>query len=166
MALSKDYNPFAKEDINIPKAYLEDIRRYTTTLDIDNPEKGSLDEMPFNRYIDFWCLAVALGVATGKSAYTPISSGQKHRFITGAILQNDIQKIEYLMLVAISHSEDAYIVSRPKEMIAIAEAYAAGGIGILLELLREGHQPALLNLTRGLVSRLENSLQSASVEQN
>jgi hypothetical protein len=163
MALNKDYNPFAKEDINIPKAYVEDLRRYSTTLDVDNPEKGSPDEMPFNRYIDFWCLAVALGVAAGKSGFSPISSGQKHRFITGSILQNDIQRIEYLMLVAISHSGDAYIVSRPKDMMAIAEAYAAGGIGILLELLKEGHQPALLNLTRGLISRLEDDLQVTSM---
>lgn len=162
MPLSKDYNPFAKEDIHIPKAYLEEVRRYSGTLDADNPEKGTPDEVPFNRYIDFWYLSVALGVAAGKSGFTPISSDQKHRFITGSILQNDIQRIEFLMLVAIAHSGDAYVVSQPREMMAIAEAYAAGGIGILLEMLKDGHRPALLNLTRGLIQRLEAELQIAA----
>jgi hypothetical protein len=158
--LSKDYNPFAKEDIHLPKAYQEEVRRYSMTLGASNPEKAAPEEVPFNRYIDIWYLAVALGIA--EDAYLPISPDQKHRFITGAILQGDIHKIEFLMLAAIAHSGDAYIVSKPREMMEIAESYAAGGIEILLDMLKDGHLPALLNLTRGLVQRVESDSQSTT----
>ena len=74
MRIRKDYNPFANQDIHLPKAFLEEYRRYSRTLGADDPEKGSIEDIPFNRYIDLWSAAAALERGSTTSLSTPANT--------------------------------------------------------------------------------------------
>ena len=152
MSINRDYNPFANQDIHVSRAFQEDMRRFSRTQGADDPGKQNLEEIPFNRYIDFWVLGAAMGATAG--VYVPLEMSDRHRFITGQVLQNDLERIELLMLLAISHENDPFVVAEPRKVLDIAEGYASGGMPILLEMLQDGYLSSLQNMTRGLIRKL------------
>jgi len=163
MTIRRDYNPFANIDIHLPNAYWQDVRRFSRTGGADEPGKGDPAEIPFNRYIDFWTLAACVGI--GQNSFVSLEQGEKHRFITGSVLQGDLQRIELLMLLSIAHTGDPFIVNQPRKIVEIAEGYAAGGFPTILEMLREGHLPAAQNLTRSLLRKLRPDFQPANPDE-
>ena len=147
MAVSQDFNPFANQAVHVPKAYHEVVDLYSTTFGSKNPE-----DAPFKRFVDFWLLAAAVGASQGQ--YMAVDSIERHDFITGAIFQRDLATIEFLFLLAIAHSDDPFVVRDPRQVLDIAEGYAAAGIPLVKEMMETGHLPALQNLTRSLVKSL------------
>ncbi len=151
MGISQDFNPFANQEIHVPKAYQEDLRTYSGTFNTDGKPDGAskAEEAPFKRYIDFWLVAAAVGAA--EELFVPVDSGDRHSFITGAVLQRDLASIEFLLLLAIGHTEDPFVVKEPRKVLDVAEGFAAGGIPLIKEMMDSGHLPPLQNLTRSLV---------------
>lgn len=152
MALARDFNPFATLSIHVPKAYREELNLYSTTFASTDGRRKSHEDAPFNRYIDFWLLAAAAGAAEGH--FRPVDTADRHDFITGVVFQRDLAAIEFLLLLAIGHTEDPFIVANPRKVIDIAEGYAAGGIPLVKDMMETGHLPSLHNLARGLVKLL------------
>lgn len=152
MALSRDFNPFANLSIHVPNAHRDDLNRYSMTFATADGRRKDPEEAPFNRYVDFWLLATAIGAARGH--FIPVDPADRHDFITGGVFQRDLAAIEFLLLLAIAHADDPYIVGSPRKVVDIAEGYAAGGIPLVKEMMEEGHLPALHNLTRSLVNML------------
>ncbi len=148
--LTRDYNPFANLDLHIPVAYWEDVKQYTTTQGGagDTSEQSS----PFLRYVDLWAAAIAIGAEEG--AYVSVSGAEQHRFHTGQVLQGDLVRIEFLQLVAIAHSKDPFVVTQPSKVIEIADAYAAGGLPILIEWLGGGVQTPMVSVTKKMIHYL------------
>ena len=128
------------------------METYSTKFGTAKDHSASREEKPFNLYLDFWLLAVAVGSA--KSHHVPIDPGDRHRFIEGGIFQRDLPTIEFLLLLAISHEEDPYIVNDPRKVLDIAEGYAAGGIPLIKEMMYTGHINPQQNLTRCLLREL------------
>lgn len=155
MALSRDYNPFANLSIHVPNAYKEDLNLYSTTFAAADGRRKDPEEAPFNRYVDFWLLAAAIGASSGH--FMPVDSADRHDFITGVVFQRDLAAIEFLLLLAIAHTDDPFVVGSPRRVIDIAEGYAAGGIPVVKEMMQTGHLPSLHNLTRSLVKMLSPS---------
>jgi hypothetical protein len=147
--MNRDYNPFANLDLHIPAAYREDVKRYTTTQGGDG--NTSIESTPFIRYVDLWAAAAAVGAQVG--AYITLDDKDaKHRFIQGSVLQGDLDRIEFLLLLAISHTADPFIVKDPRQVLNIAESYAAGGLPIVLEWLDGGGvQAPMVSLTKQLM---------------
>ncbi len=81
----------------------------------------------------------------------------RHRFIQGSVLQGDLTRIEFLQLLAIGHSGDPYVVKDSRKVIEIAEAYAAGGLPILMEWLEGGVQTPMVSLTKNLIKFLNEA---------
>jgi hypothetical protein len=154
MAVNRDYNPFANQDVHVSTAFQEHLRRFSRTQGADDPGKQTPEDTPFNRYIDFWVLGAALGAAEGM--FVPLDASDRHRFITGQVLQGDLDRIQLLMMIAIAHEGDPFVVAEPRKVLDIAEGYASGGITALLEMLEDGHLRSLQNLTRGLVRKLSS----------
>ena len=155
MAVNRDYNPFANQDIHVSRAFQEHMRRFSRTQGADDPEKQTPEDTPFNRYIDFWVLGAAVGATEG--AFIPLDPSDRHRFITGQVLQGDLDRIQLLMMIAIAHENDPFVVSEPRKVLDIAEGYATGGIAVLLEMLEDGHLSPLQNLARALVRKLNSA---------
>ena len=147
-SFTSDYNPFANLDLHIPVAFRDDVTRYTTSQ--GGGGDTSEDSTPFVRYVDLWASAVAIGAE--EDAY--VSGVEQHRFILGSVLQGDLVRIEFLQLIAIAHSEDPYVVKDPRKIIEIADAYAAGGLPILMEWLDGGVQTPMASVTKHMVRYL------------
>lgn len=145
VGLTRDYNPFGNLDLHIPSAYRDDVRRYTTTQGGDGDT--SEESAPFLRYVDLWSAAVAVGAE--EQAY--VSSTDQHRFIQGSVLQGDLVRIEFLQLIAIANTQDPYVVMDARKVIEIADAYAAGGLPILMEWLDGGIQTPMVSVTKGII---------------
>lgn len=152
MGVSQDYNPFANQQVHVPKAYHEYLNRYSGTFNPAGENTASKEaEVPFKRYIDFWLVAAAVGAANDH--FVPLDSSDRRDFITGQVLQRDLPAIEFLLLLAIAHTGDAYVVNDPRQVLDIAEGYAAGGIPVVKEMMEDGHLTPLMNLARSM-SRL------------
>lgn len=142
--LMRDYNPFANLDLHIPAAYRDALTQYTTS----QGGKGdtSPETTPFNRYVDMWFTAIAIGAEQGLF----LSREERHRFVTGAVLQGDLIRIEFLQMLAIAHTDDPFVVSHPRQVVEIADGYAAGGIPVLVDWLEDSGRTPLMAITRGL----------------
>ena len=141
MAISQDFNPFANQAVHVPKAYHEDLRLYSTTFGSDDGGSKNVEEAPFKRFVDFWLLAAAVGASQGQ--YMTVDSTERHEFITGVVFQRDLATIEFLFLLAIAHSDDPFVARIPRQVLDIAEGYAAAGIPLVKEMMEAGHLPAL-----------------------
>jgi len=151
--MNRDYNPFANLDLHIPAAYREEVKRFTTTQGGDGDT--SVEWSPFVRYVDLWAAAVAVGAEMG--VYVTLDDkDSKHRFIQGSVLQGDLTRIEFLQLLAIGHTGDPYVVKDSRKVIEIAEAYAAGGLPVLMEWMSGGVQTPMVGLTKQLIRFLND----------
>jgi hypothetical protein len=145
--LTRDYNPFANLDLHIPTAYRDDVKRYTTTQGGDGDT--SEESAPFIRMVDLWSSAVSVGAE--ERAFVSVSSTEQHRFIQGSVLQGDLVRIEFLQLIAIAHTEDPYVVADSRKVIEIVDAYAAGGLPILMDWLDGGVQTPMVSVTKNVI---------------
>jgi hypothetical protein len=152
VGLTRDYNPFGNVDLHIPVAYRDEVKRYTTTQGGDGDT--SEESAPFERYVDLWAAAVAVGAEEG--VYVSLASSDQHRFIQGSVLQGDLVRIELLQLIAIAYTEDPYVVTDARKVIEIADAYAAGGLPILIDWLRGGVQTPMVSVTKNLIGFLSD----------
>ena len=123
------------------------MNHYSSTFGSKSPE-----DAPFKRYVDFWLLAAAVGAS--EEQFMTVDSSERHEFITGVVFQRDLATIEFLFLLAIAHSGDPFVAREPRQVLDIAEGYAAAGIPLVKEMMETGHLPALQNLTRSLVKSL------------
>ncbi len=164
MSISQDFNPFANQAVHVPKAYHEDLRLYSTTFVSEDGASKDVEDAPFKRYVDYWLLAAAVGASQGE--FMTVESAERHEFITGVVFQRDLATIEFLFLLAIAHSGDPFVVRDPRQVLDIAESYAAAGIPLVKEMMETGHLPALHNLTRSLVKTLSGSDREPSAQAN
>lgn len=149
--MAKYYNPFQQAELRIPLSYREEVTRYTQTRS-EAGEKADPQASPFDRYIDLWMLAVCIGAQEGR--VTTLSREDSHRFEYGARLQGDVRRIELLELIAIAHSGDPFIINDPRQVIEIANGFAATGLPLVMEMIKDGHGKPLTNVTDRLRERL------------
>lgn len=146
MALSRNWNPFAKQQIQFPESLkAQAIELCRKNKDTEGKPR-SPDQSPFDRYLDLWMLALVVGRANG--LFTPnvkLDGG----FYEGSGLQGDIDKILVILAVAIAHEDnDLKIMNDPSKCIQIANGYAAGGLQILIENAHKGGRTNLENISR------------------
>jgi len=141
-------NPFQNLELRIPEAYRDEVDRFCQT----QPGGGTRpppDDSPFERQIDIWFLAVCIGARKGKR--TKIKS---YRFITGELLSRDPYRIESLELLAVSYTDDPWILERPSEIMDLANELAATGLAEIIDMLKDGSAKPIWNLTDNLTELL------------
>jgi hypothetical protein len=144
--LLRNFNPFSNIDLHVPNAYQDLVR----SLSSSDESSDELDSPPFRRMVDVWYFACCVGI--GEEAYLEQSRDDQHKFHTGQVLQGDLPKIEFLLANAIAHTGDAYVVSDANQVIAITDAYAAGGMPFVEE-LAQGSDTKLNNISLHLVQK-------------
>jgi len=135
-------NPFQNLELRIPEAYRGEVERFCQTQP-GGGARPSPDDSPFERQIDIWFLAVCLGARKGKRT----SVIKPHRFITGELLSRDPYRIELLELLAISYTNDPWILERPSEIMDLANELAATGLTEVVDMLKDGNAKPIWNLT-------------------
>lgn len=162
------WNPFQNEPLRVPEDY-EWLKELTKTAGGDSDrQRLSQDEIaPFNRLVDAWLVAIALGsrFRDEPGTYEPPS----HRFEYGARLAGDERAIHFLHHAALAEllreavtPEDqeacAYrVIEEPSTVIAHCNELAARGIPHLRAVVDGATIAPLAELLRGFTSELADT---------
>jgi hypothetical protein len=130
-------NPYINLELKIPSQYTEDFKKYTSRFKSEDGSTKDIDRSPFDRYVDFWWIAIGVGVREGRMSNTDDSE----KFVTGVVLSQDPWRITHLELLAIAQTGSTDVIGRPGEVIDIANGYAATGVPILVDILLKKPEP-------------------------
>lgn len=142
------------QHLRIPVDHYENVRRFTLTGQSEG--KKNRDNIPFERYVDVWWNAMCLGIQEGRR--TKLEPDKWHQFIrAGEVLPSNPWRIFQLQLFAVGVTGNTDILSKPGELIAMANEYAATGLPILLDKML-GSEIPIWSITDFLNSRIGDSL--------
>ena len=144
-------NAFQNLELRVPEAYREEIDRFCQTQP-GGGAKPSPDDSPFERQVDIWFLAVCIGARKRKRTKLI----KPHRFIWGDILSRDPFRIELLELLAISYTNDPWILEKPSEIMDLVNELAATGLPEVIDMLKGGNAKPIWNLTDNLTELSQN----------
>ena len=146
------YNPFANIELIYPVEQRQHYERYCQT-----GIRASVDESPFPRMVDLWFTGLALA-ARERLRPVDLSGQTTSNFITGSIFdREDSWRVQAVMLVAIAIEGNLDVVSDPRRVMAIGNGLAAAGVPRVVEMLTEGNQPAIWNLSDALEDMLDSN---------
>ena len=140
------------QSLRIPSEHHENMRSFTMTGQSEG--KKNRDNIPFNRYVDIWWLAMCIGIQEGRR--TSLEASEWHPFArAGEVLPSNLWRIFQLQLLAVGVTGSTEILSKPGELILMANEFAATGLPILLsEAL--GSQIPIWAMTDFVLSRLNS----------
>ena len=117
------------QGLRIPKEHLENVRRFTMTGQTESGKNR--DDIPFELYVDLWWLALCVGIQEDRR--THVEPNRWHQFVrAGEVLPSTPWRLFQLQLIAIGKSDSTDILSKPGELISMANEYAATGLPLLL----------------------------------
>lgn len=145
------YNPFAGLDLIAPTEQREAYDRYCQTAG-----RAVIDHSPFPRMVDFWFAGLSLG-ARKQLEPVDLSKQNTFKFIEGSIFDRDSWRVQTVMLIAIAVADNVEIVAEPRRMMAIANGLAAAGVPHIVDMLRDGDQEPIWNLSEALEDILRKS---------
>lgn len=143
------HNPFASMDLIAPIEHRDFYNWYCQT-----GGNSSVDQSPFPRMVDFWFAGLSLA-AYRQLKPVDLSGQETFKFIEGSIFDRDSWRIQAVMLIAIAVENDVQIVDEPRRMITIANGLAASGIPHIVEIIRDGNQDPIWNLSDALDELLQ-----------
>lgn len=112
--------------------------------------KKDPDEKPFPRRVDFWFTGLSLAAWHGLKPIG-LNKNSTFHFIDGGILDNPSWRVQAVMLVAIATEDNVEIVEKPSRMMHIANGLAAAGVPRVVEMLENGNQEPIWNLSDSLL---------------
>jgi len=145
------YNPFAGLDLIAPTEQREAYDRYCQTAG-----RAVIDQSPFPRMVDFWFAGLSIG-ARKQLEPVDLSKRDTFKFIEGSIFDRDSWRVQTVMLIAIAVADNVEIVAEPRRMMAIANGLAAAGVPHIVDMLRDGDQDPIWNLSEALDDILRKS---------
>lgn len=138
------HNPFAGIDLIAPVEQRDVYDRYCQT-----GGRAVVDQSPFPRMVDFWFAGLAVAARKGLPV-ADLAKQDTFKFIEGSILDRDSWRVQALMLVAIAVEDNINVVGEPRKMMAIANGLAAAGIPEVVEMLKDGDQDPIWNISESL----------------
>lgn len=138
------HNPFAGVDLIVPVEQHDLYDRYCQTAG-----RSIIDQSPFPRMVDFWFTGLALA-ARNQLPPVDLSNCKTVKIIDGAIFDRDSWRVQTVMLIAIATEDSVEIVGEPRRMMSIANGLAAAGIPVVEDMLRDGDQDPIWNLSDSL----------------
>lgn len=140
-------NPFAKLALITPKSQLGYYDQYCQTQVVG---RVNVDRSPFRRKVDLWFAGLSIA-ARKQLEPTSLKKKESAQFITGEIFNGENNwRIHLIMLVSIAVDGKLEVIQDPSRMIDIANGLAAAGVEHIVEMLREGDQTPIWNLSEAL----------------
>ena len=146
------HNPFAGIDLIAPVEQREVYDRFCQT-----GGRAVIDQSPFPRMVDLWFTAFAVAARKGL-APVDLSKQETFKFIEGSILDRDSWRVQALMLVALAVENDVSIVGESRKMMSLANGLAAAGMPDVVEMLSEGDQDPIWNISESLDGLLRKAV--------
>ena len=145
----KYHNPFVGIDLIAPVEQRDCYDRYSQT-----GGRAVIDQSPFPRMVDFWFAGLSL--AAGKHlAPVDLSRQKTFKFHEGSIFDRDSWRVQAIMLIAIAVEDNVEIAAEPRRMVAIANGLAAAGVPSIVEMLQDGGQDPIWNLSEAIEKILD-----------
>ena len=118
-------NVFGGHNIYIPNDLREFLARYSQTR--TEGSKNKVEDSPFPRMVDLWFLG--LGIAARRN-FSPVNLEKKESYnaIEGNVFGNDNFRSDAIVLFCLSKTGDIDCISKPAEMLRIANSYALAGL--------------------------------------
>ena len=145
------YNPFANINLIVPSEQHDFYNQYCQT-----GGRAAIDQSPFPRMVDFWFAGLSLA-AQKQLKPVNLANQETSIIIEGAIFDRDSWRVQVVMLIAIAIEGNVKVVGDPHRMMAIANGLAAAGVPHIVEMLREGNQDPIWNLSDSLDEVLRES---------
>lgn len=152
------YNPYAPLALRLPASYVGTKDNRVDRLIQTSPkegERGNPLDNPLYRKVDVWMLAILYAVA--KNLAVSESGDGLERFVDGTVLQSDPDRIALLEMLAICYQSRISsgnpekivrdVISDPRNVIDIANRYAAAGIEEVLRIADPSQGKPLWQLT-------------------
>lgn len=146
-------NPFSRITLMRPSGQRDFYRQYC-----EPPRESRIDRSPFSRPVDLWFagLSIAARNEFKRNAFKSIDrifqrwSGIRWSGLEqGSIFDSDRGRVEMVMLVAIA-VDGVEVAADPKRMMFIANRLAAAGVPRIVEMLKDGDQEPIWNLSDAL----------------
>ncbi len=148
----KYHNPFTRSNLVHPVDQLECYETYCApSLSETNDRQQTNDRQPFAMKVDLWFAGLSLAVGRGLKP-VDLSGRKTVHFTEGTTLDRDSWRVQAIMLAAIAVEKSAEVVGDPSRMIAIANGLAAAGVPHIVEMLTNGADDAIWNLSEGLMA--------------
>jgi len=147
------------QDLRIQSKHLDDVRRFTMTR--QSEAKRNKDKIPFERFVDIWWLSMCIGVQEGRRE--KLSPSEWHTFArAGEVLPSNAWRIFHLQLLAVGVTGSTDILSKPREIISMANEFAATGLPILLNEITTGSEVPIWAATNFVSDRLKSGMNLSS----
>lgn len=145
------YNPFAGIDLVAPVQQRDVYDRYS-----QSGGRAVIDQSPFPRMVDLWFCGLCIA-ARKQVDWVDLSKQSTFKFIEGSIFDRDSWRVQAVMLIAIAVDDNVEIAAEPRRMMAVANGLAAAGVPYIVELLSDGDQDPIWNLSESLDMLLRTS---------
>ena len=144
-------NPFTNSNLLYPTDQRPDYVRFCRT---ENTSSSS--NSPFRRRVDMWLASISLAARKG---LTPVDLSKQETvpFVGGDIFDRDPWRIEAIMMVALAIDKSIDVVNDTARMMTIANGLAAAGAPLVVEMLTEGSDSPIWNLSRSLEEELQQT---------
>ena len=141
------------QGLRIPLSHYEDVKRLTMT---GQSERGkNRDDIPFERYVDIWWLALCIGIQEGRR--TAVGADGWHQFVrAGEVLPSNPERLFQLQLMGVGETGNTDILTKPSEIITMANEYAATGLPLLINEALGTHVP-IWAVTSFVEKRIESA---------
>ncbi len=139
--------------LRFPLKHYENVRNFTMTKHSERAKNR--DNIPFDRYVDIWWLAMCIGVQEGRR--TTFEKSNWHQFgLAGELLPSNPWRIFQLKLLAVGITGNTEVLLKPGQLISIANEYAATGFPILIDVLL-GSKVPIWAMTDFITARINRS---------
>lgn len=142
-------NPFASYNIEVPKKYADDIKKYCQTAG----GKVTYEYAPFYRQVDLWYASFLFAF---KKKLTPIVERDSSNITPASILSSNAFRIAHIQLAFLSHSKSIEDLANHRRVFDYALGMANAGMPFLLQVLNDDEDKPLW----GLLEYIEDNVTS------
>ena len=140
--VSRYNNPFAGNQLVYPEDQREHYQRYCST-----GGGRDIDEQPFPRMVDLWFTGLCIAARKGLTAAN-LTGRRTVNMTPGSIFSGeDAWRVQLIRLICLALDNDVEALDRPGGMVAMANGLAAAGVPLIAEMLSDGNQPSIWNLS-------------------
>ncbi|MYE88912.1 hypothetical protein F4X33_07965 [Candidatus Poribacteria bacterium] len=145
------HNPFAGVDLIAPIEQRDVYDRYCQT-----GGRAVIDQSPFPRMVDLWFSGLSLAARNSLESID-LAGKETFKFMEGSIFDRDSWRVQAVMLIAIASEDQVEVAGEPRRMMAIANGLAAAGVPAIADMLHDGDQDPIWNLSESLDELLRST---------
>ena len=145
------HNPFAGIPLHYPVDQSEMYSGYT-----QSGGYSVINQSPFPRMVDLWFTGLSIAMRKGVKPMDLSGHRTKKEFGGGELFDSDSWRVQAIMLIGIAFEDSVDIVGDPRRIISICDGLAASGVPLVVDMLKEGDQRPIWNLSDSLADMLSN----------